>query len=201
MDQAAEAVEILLHVLRIDHQLVDDAGQPRQREIERHRGVRPDHALDRGMRDVALVPERHVLQRRQRIGAHHARQAGEVLRQHRIALVRHGRGALLPLGEELLRLQHLGALQMADFGGQPLDRGGDDAERGEIHGVAVARDDLGRDRLDCRPMALATCASTRGSTWAKVPTAPEMAQVATSLRAAMQPRAARGRIRHRPTPA
>ncbi len=34
------------------------------------------------------------------------------------------------------------------------------------------------------PMALATCASTRGSTCAKVPTAPEIAQVATSLRAA-----------------
>ncbi len=34
------------------------------------------------------------------------------------------------------------------------------------------------------PIALATCSSTRGSTWAKVPTAPEIAQVATSLRAA-----------------
>ena len=34
-----------------------------------------------------------------------------------------------------------------------------------------------------KPIALATCASTRGSTWAKVPTAPEIAQVATSLRA------------------
>ena len=31
----------------------------------------------------------------------------------------------------LLGLQHLGALQVADLGGQPLDRGGDDAERGE----------------------------------------------------------------------
>ena len=40
---------------------------------------------------------------------------------------------------------------MADFGRQPFDRGGDHAERGEIHGVAVARDDLRRDRLDCEP--------------------------------------------------
>ena len=62
--------------------------------------------------------------------------------------MRHGGGALLALGEELLGLQHFGALQVADFGRQPLDRGGDDAERREIHGVAVARDDLGRDRLD-----------------------------------------------------
>ena len=53
-----------------------------------------------------------------------------------------------PCGEKLLRLQNLGALQVADFGRQPLDRGGDDAERGEIHGMAVARNDLGRDRLD-----------------------------------------------------
>ena len=34
------------------------------------------------------------------------------------------------------------------------------------------------------PIAFATWASTRGSTCAKVPTAPEIAQVATSLRAA-----------------
>ena len=65
--------------------------------------------------------------------------------------MRHGRGALLPRREKFLRLQHFGALQMADFGRQPLDRGGDDAERGEIHGVAIARDDLGRDRLDAEP--------------------------------------------------
>ena len=37
-----------------------------------------------------------------------------------------------------------------------------------------------------RPIALATCASTRGSTCAKVPTAPEIAQVATSLRARLR---------------
>ena len=36
---------------------------------------------------------------------------------------------------------------MADLDGQPLDRGGDDAERGEEHGVPVARDHLGGDRL------------------------------------------------------
>ena len=118
------------------------------------RRVGADHALDRGMRDVALVPQRHVLQRRHHIGAHHAREPGDVLRQHRVALVRHGRGALLALGEELLGLQHLGALQMADLGREPLDRGGDHAERGEIHGVAVARDDLGRDRLDRKPHRL-----------------------------------------------
>ena len=160
------------------------AGEPREREVERHGGVGPDHALDRGMRDVALVPERHVLHRRRHIGAHHAGEPGDVLRQHRVALVRHGRGALLALGEELLGLQHLGALQVADLGGEPLDRGGDDAERREIHGVAVARDDLGRDRLDREPHRLGDMRFDARIDLAKVPTAPEMAQVATSSRAA-----------------
>ena len=50
--------------------------------------------------------------------------------------------------------RHFGALQMADFRRQPLDRRGDDAERREIHGVAVARDDLRRDRLDGEPHLL-----------------------------------------------
>ena len=38
-----------------------------------------------------------------------------------------------------------------------------------------------------RPSSLATCASIAGSILAKVPTAPEMAQVAMSSRAAAQP--------------
>ena len=58
MHEAAEPVEILLHVVGIDDELVDDGRQAREREIERRRSVGPDHALDRGMRNVALVPER-----------------------------------------------------------------------------------------------------------------------------------------------
>ncbi len=94
------------------------------------------------------MPEGDVLERRHHGGAHDAGEAGEILRQHRVALVRHRRGALLPRREELLGLAQLGALQMADLDGEPLDRAGDDAERREEHGMAVARDHLGRDRLD-----------------------------------------------------
>ena len=43
---------------------------------------------------------------------------------------------------------------MPDFGGETLDRGGDHAERGKIHRVAVARDHLGRDRLRHQPHRL-----------------------------------------------
>ena len=37
---------------------------------------------------------------------------------------------------------------MAHFGGQPFDAAGDHAQRGKEHGVAVARDDLGGNRLN-----------------------------------------------------
>ena len=142
------------------------------------------------MRNVALVPQRDILHRRRHGRAHHAREAGEVFGQHRIALVRHRRGALLALGELFLGLQHFGALQMADFDREPLDRRGDDAERREKRGVAVARDHLGRDRLGRQADILrATCSSTRGSILAKVPTAPEIAQVEISARAAISRRA------------
>ena len=66
-----------------------------------------------------------------RRAAHHAGKAGDVLGEHGVALVRHGAGALLALGEELLRFQHFGALQVADLDGDPLDRRGDDGEGGE----------------------------------------------------------------------
>ena len=124
------------------------SGEPGEREIERDGGVRPDHPLDRRVRDVALVPERHVLERRHGVAAHQPREPGQVLRQHRVPLMRHGRGALLPLAEIFLGLEHLGPLQMPDLGRQPLDRARHDGERREIDGVAVARDDLGRHRLD-----------------------------------------------------
>ena len=185
VDEAAHAVEVLLHPLGIDEQLVDDAGQPGEREIERDRRVRADEPLDRRVRDVALVPQRDILQRRRHIAADHAREAGQILGQHRVALVRHRRAALLPGREIFLGLEHLGALQVADFGRQPLDRRSDHAKRREEHRVAVARDDLGRDRLGASgPSSFATCSSTLGGTLAKVPIAPEIAQVATSSRAA-----------------
>ncbi len=149
--EAAEAIEIGLHVLRIDDELLDQACCAVEREVERHGRVRSDHAFDRGVRNVALVPERNVLQGRGHVAAHHAGEAGDVLAQHGIALVGHGGRALLPFGEGLLRFQNLGALQVADLDREALQGRGDDAERREIHGMAVARDHLRRDRLGLEP--------------------------------------------------
>ncbi len=148
MDQPAHPIEILLHSLGVHQQFVHHPGQPREREIERDGGVGADIALDRRMADVALMPERHILQRRGDIAAHHAGQAGQILRQHRIALVRHRRRALLAGREIFLGLQHLGALQVTHLDRQSFDRRGDHAQGREEHCVAIARDHLGRDRLD-----------------------------------------------------
>jgi hypothetical protein len=86
--------------------------------------------------------------------------------------------------EELLRLAHLAALQVAHLGREPLERRGDDAERGEEGAWRSRGMTWVETGSTARPSLRATCASTRGSTLAKVPTGPEIAQVAISARAA-----------------
>ena len=114
------------------------------------------------MRDVALVPQRDVLERRRHRSAHDTCEAGQVFGQDRVALVRHRRRSLLTGREVFLGLAHLAALQVADFDGEALDRAGDDTERGEEHGVAVARDDLRRDWLDRKTQLVGNmCLDTR----------------------------------------
>jgi len=70
MDKSAQPVEIALHGLGIDHQIGDHVGEPPQREIEMDRSIGGNAALDGGVRDVALVPQRHVLERRRHCRAH-----------------------------------------------------------------------------------------------------------------------------------
>ena len=54
----------------------------------------------------------------------------------------------MPLAEIFLGLQHFGSLQMPDLRGEPFDRACHHGQRGEVSGVAVARHDLGGNRLD-----------------------------------------------------
>ena len=46
MDEATQPLEIGPHAIGIDDELVHQAGQAEEREIERDGRVRPDHALD-----------------------------------------------------------------------------------------------------------------------------------------------------------
>src|SRR6185503_6914075 len=97
------------------------------------------------VRDVALVPEGDVFDRRQGVAAQQAGEPGDLFRSDRVALVRHRRRALLAFAERLLDLADLGFLQTADLDRELLERGAGDGERGEQLRVAIALDDLGRD--------------------------------------------------------
>ena len=85
-----------------------------------------------------------------------AREARDLLAADRVALVRHGRAALLALAERLLHLAHLGLLQRADLGRELLQAGGQDRERRHHLGVAVALQDLRRDGRRLRGRAART---------------------------------------------
>ena len=119
---AARSREVLAHPLGIDHHAVDDARETAQHVIERDEAVGQDDALDRRVRDVALVPQRDVLERRHGVAANQAREADDLLAADRVALVRHRRRALLPLGERLFDFADFGLLQPANLERELLER-------------------------------------------------------------------------------
>ena len=84
-----------------------------------------------------------------------AREPADPLGDDRVALVRHRRRALLALAERLLHLGDLGAREVADLERERVERRGDDRERGEQLGVAVALEDLRRGRRGLEPEPLA----------------------------------------------
>ena len=93
------------------------------------------------------MPEGDVLQGGGRVAAEEAGQAGDALALLRVTFVGHGGGAGLPLSEGLFGLQNLGALEVADLGGELLQAGRDEGKRRHEVSVAVAVDDLGGDGL------------------------------------------------------
>ena len=84
-----------------------------------------------------------------------ARQPADPLGDDGIPLVRHRRRALLAAAERLLHLADLGAREVPDLEGEGVERGGDDRERREELGVAVALEDLRRGRRGLEPEPLA----------------------------------------------
>jgi hypothetical protein len=65
----------------------------------------------------------------------------------RIALVGHGRRALLADRERLLDLAHLGSLQVPNLDRELLDRASQQRHRSKELGVAIALDDLRAGRV------------------------------------------------------
>ena len=154
-DQAVRRVEVPPHPLGVDDEPVDEPGEAVEHVVEREERIGEHHSLRARVGDVALVPERDVLQAHRCRGAHHAREPGQALRHHGIALVRHRRGALLAAAKRLLHLAQLGSRQVADLGGEAVERGSGERERAEEVRVAVARHHLCRDglRREAQPLA------------------------------------------------
>ena len=162
-DEPVRGVEVPAHPLRIDDEPVDDPGEAVEHVVEREERVGNDDPLGRGVRDVALVPERDVLEADDRRRAHDAREAADPLGDLRVALVRHRRRALHPGGERLLDLAHLGAREVPDLRREAVERRRDERERREQLGVPVARDHLRRDRIGSSPSRSQAMRSTSGS--------------------------------------
>jgi hypothetical protein len=94
------------------------------------------------MGDVALVPQGHVLERREQVDSNDPGQPADPLGDHRVALVGHGAGALLSFPERLLDLPDLGPGQVPDLQAHLLQRGGGDREGPQELRVDVALDHL-----------------------------------------------------------
>ena len=139
---AARAGEILLHPIGIHDHAGDNPGESPEHVIERDEAVGQNHPLDRRMRDVALVPERDVLERGHGVGADQAREPGDLLAADRIALVRHRRRALLAAAKRLFDFADLRLLQAADLEREFLERGGQNRQRRHELGVTIALDHL-----------------------------------------------------------
>src|SRR5215211_144816 len=110
------------------------------------------------MRDVALVPQRDVLEPDDRGRPYDARKAGNAFGDLRVPLVRHRGRALHPARERLLDLSHLGPREVAYLGREAVEGRRAERQRAQNLRVTVARDHLRRDGVRLEPEPL-----TRGA--------------------------------------
>src|SRR5579872_3795647 len=101
------------------------------------------------------MPEGDVLKCSSRIGAHDASQAADLFAAYRIALVRHDGTAALLAAKGFFGFADFGALQVANFKRDALERRGNNGQRRQIFGVTIAANYLGCDGIDIQTEALA----------------------------------------------
>src|SRR6185295_16474686 len=121
---------------------LDEPGETVEHVVEREEGIRKDDTFGARVRDVALMPERDVLEPDCGGCADDASESAEAFRHHGVAFVRHRGGALLAAAERLLYLPNLRACEVPDLGREALHRCGGEAERREEFRMPVARYDL-----------------------------------------------------------
>ena len=158
------AHDVVEHAIGEDDQAVHHPRHVGEHEVQQPGGVGEDDALGRRMRDVPFVPERDVLQGRPG-RAPGSTRASPLMRSHTTGFRLCGMALepFWPVGERLLHLAHLGAGQVADLGGDAVQRGGHDA--------SVVMNSACRSRWITwvlassarRPSRAQTSSSTRGS--------------------------------------
>ena len=85
------AGDVLAHPLGADEKSLDETRHPDEQVVEDDRRVGEDDALGARVADVALVPERLVLERRLGVAAEQPGEPGDSLGQDRIPFVGHRR--------------------------------------------------------------------------------------------------------------
>ncbi len=153
--EAVTRFEVAPHPLGADDQALDEPGEAVEHVIQCEKGVGDDDTLGGGVRDVALVPEGHVLEADDGGCADDACEPADALGDDRVTLVWHRGRAFLALPERLAHLADLGAGEVADLEREAVERGGDHRECGKELRVAVALDDLrrGRSGAEAEPLA------------------------------------------------
>src|SRR5581483_6399831 len=94
-EERVARLEIAPHSLRSHHETLDEPREAVEHVVEREEPVGDHDALGRRVRDVALVPQRDVLEADERVRADDAGKPADALRDHRVALVWHRRRPLL----------------------------------------------------------------------------------------------------------
>ena len=89
------------------------------------------------------MPQRHVLQRNNRVSANDARQATQALVCNRIAFVRHRGAAFLAFAEKFFHFENFSALEVPKLGRPTIDTGRDHSERSHKFRMPIALHDLG----------------------------------------------------------
>ena len=107
--------------------------------------------LFRSVADIALMPERNILQARLGVTSQQPCQPGHLLAGDRVPLVRHGRRPLLALDEWFLDFTYLSPLQVADLGRELIQGGPDQSKRQQKFGVPIPGNNLARDRCRREP--------------------------------------------------
>jgi hypothetical protein len=191
--EAEAPLDVLAHPVGADDEALDERGHPDEHVVEEDRGVRQDDPLGRRVADVALVPQRLVLERG--VAYPRRRRARPAIRSDRIGLrlwgiaeSPSGRSGTAPVPR---RSRCAGGCGPRSRIARASPRDGD---RREERGVPVALDDLRAHRVDVQAQGGETSASRSGSRWLYVPTGPEILPVPISSTAA-RGASARGRAR------